>query len=228
MTDQYVRRTGDDYGEAFAKLFPTGPAWPQDEQTVFQRVIRALAQIFGYVDERAGVLLQVESDPRSTFELLEEWERAFGLPDECVAEPLSIEDRRKALLNRMTSEGGQSRAFFISVAAALGYTITIREYSPFMAGISQAGDTREDDVPGLPYRWEVGDPNMRFYWTVDVGATRLSWFRAGSGQAGIDPHLRIGLATDLECVFRRWKPAQTEVVFNYAGLADGGEFAGLP
>jgi uncharacterized protein YmfQ (DUF2313 family) len=71
---------------------------------------------------------------------------------------------------------------------------------------------------------------MRFYWTVDVGATRLTWFRVGTGgsQVGVDPHLRIALATDLECVLRRWKPAHTEVIFNYSGLVDGGEFAGLP
>jgi uncharacterized protein YmfQ (DUF2313 family) len=174
--------------------------------------------------------LERETDPRIALELLPEWERAFGLPDPCVAEPLSIADRQTALVARMTTEGGQSRDYFIGVAAALGYTITIREYAPFMVGVSPVGDTRPTGTLGEQFRWEIGPPEMRFYWTVRVGAVRLTWFRDGDsgGQAGVDPHLRIALATDLECVLRRWKPAHTEIVFDYSGMATPDPMAGTP
>ena len=45
----------------------------------------------------------------------------------------------------------------------------------------------------------------------------LIWFRTGSGggQTGVDPHLRIGRADDLECLLERWKPAHTR---NHLGL----------
>jgi uncharacterized protein YmfQ (DUF2313 family) len=179
-------------------------------------LVAGLAEIWGsQIDVRAADLLERESDPRSTIELLEDWERVAGLPDPCVAEPLTIEARRAALVNKLTTEGGQSRAFFIGVAAALGYTITIREHSPFMCGISQCGVT-EDDA-GDPY-WEIGAPEIRFFWSVRVGAVRVSWWRFGSAVIGVDPHVRIALATDLECLFRRWKPAHTEVVFDYSAL----------
>ena len=41
-----------------------------------------------------------------------------------------------------------------------------------------------------------------------------------SGQAGIDPHLRIVRAGDLECLIHRWQPAHTLVLFDYSGISD--------
>ncbi len=222
----YLRRGGEDYGEQFAAMFPRGRAWPADEESVFQRVIRAVSMVWGDVDARAADLLMRESDPRVTVELLPDWEAAFGLPDPCISEPLTVADRQNALVQKMTTEGGQSRAFFTAVAARLGYAITIHEFSPFMAGVSRCGETR-DDVGD--FRRQIGHPDMRFFWRISAADVRLTWFRAGSGQVGTDPHLRIGIASDLECLFRRWKPAHTDIVFDYSGLADaGGPMAGTP
>lgn len=231
MSDSYMRRHGEDYAEAFAALFPTGAAWPRDADSDFMRLIAGLAQIWGEeLAQRADDLLVRETDPRITLEMLPDWERAFGLPDPCTAEPLTIGDRQRALVAKMTTLGGQSRAFFIAVAASLGYTISIKEYSPFMCGVSQCGDTRPTGTSGEQFRWEIGPPEMRFYWTVKVGGLRLTWFRVGGGggRCGVDPHLRIALATDLECVLRRWKPAHTEIIFDYSGDGLSDPMAGTP
>jgi uncharacterized protein YmfQ (DUF2313 family) len=227
--DKHVRRSQDDYAAALADLLPRGRSWPRDPTSVLMMLVRGLAGPWGQdVDPRAGDLLEIESDPRLTVEMLPDWERAFGLPDKCLAEPLTIADRRVALLNRMTTEGGQSRAFFIALAASIGYTINIIEYSPFMGGVSRGGDTRPTGTAGEEFRWYGGPPEMRFYWKIKIMNARLSWFRGGQGEGGVDPHLRIGLATDLECVLRRLKPAHTDVIFDYSGLVTGGEFAGTP
>jgi uncharacterized protein YmfQ (DUF2313 family) len=212
-----VRHDAGDYQQGFSDLLPTGPAWPRDDDTALMRLLAGLSEIWGgEVDGRAADLIERESDPRATLTLLPEWERAFGLPDPCLSEPLTIPDRQKALANRMTTEGGQSRAFFIATALALGYQISIREFAPFMAGISRCGDTRATGSALEFYAHEIGAPEMRFYWVIKVGTTRVTWFRCGSGECGVDPHVRIALATDLECVMRRWKPAHTEIVFDYS------------
>jgi uncharacterized protein YmfQ (DUF2313 family) len=151
--------------------------------------------------------------------LLPDWERAWGLPDLCLDEPLTIADRQNALVGKMTTIGAQSRAFFTAQALRVGYVVTIHEWSPFMCGISMCGDTRNLDN-GVNYRWEIGGPTMRYYWAVRVGALRFSWFRASSGQAGIDPMLRIGIATDLECLLRRLAPAHTDLIFDYSIIAE--------
>lgn len=262
MADVHIRRGQEEYRRALANLLPRGIAWPrlfdpnpdpQDPErktTVLMRVVHGLAGILGFIDNRAADMLEIESDPRTTVELLPDWERNWGLPDPCYAEPVGIADRQRALVQRMTLMGGQSRQFFYDVAAFLGYTITISEYRPFMVGVDRCGDNREVIplsvfytytplyiegrnyfIPGSLGPWPnngIGDPVMRFYWTVHVKRMKLTWFRVTKGQTGIDPHLRIGLATDLECVLRRWRPAQTALIFDYSGVTPPDSMAGTP
>jgi uncharacterized protein YmfQ (DUF2313 family) len=95
-----------------------------------------------------------------------------------------------------------------------------------MVGIDRVGDNRDFDTGEPAYFF--GPPENRFYWTVHVGVSRLTCFRVTEGQTGIDPHLRIGLATDLECLLRRYKPAHTEIIFDYSSLAENGSMAGTP
>src|SRR5262245_47224543 len=198
MADRHIRRSGDDYATALAALLPTGRAWPRELDTILMKTVRGLAQVFGFVDMRAADLLERETDPRYTQEMLTDWERNWGLPDPCFFyDGGGIEGRRRLLLRKMTIEGGQSRSFFAAVAADLGYTVTIHEFSPFMVGVSEVGGVLDD--AGFP-RWEIGGPEMRFYWTIAVAEISLEWFRCGDGQCGVDPHLRIGIPTDLECL----------------------------
>jgi len=82
-------------------------------------------------------------------------------------------------------------------------------------------------APPLP-RWTLGAPEMRYMWTVHVGLASLIWFRCTHGQCGVDPHLIIGTALDLECMINRFKPAHTEVIFDYSSLEAGGPMAGTP
>ena len=218
MEPARVQWAADDYAQVIADHLPSGAAWPRDADSDLMGWVAGCAQAWGDVSARAAALLVTESDPRSTAEMLPDWERAFGLPDPCVGEPQTITDRRKALLLKMTTLGGQSRTFFIGVAAALGYTVTITEYAPFMCGLSRCGDTRPFppvDPTDTAYRWTVGPPEIRFWWRIHILGRKTRWFRAGSGQCGIDPMVRIGLATDLECLIRRWKPAHTDVTFDY-------------
>ena len=77
-------------------------------------------------------------------------------------------------------------------------------------------------------KWQLGAPEMRYYWTVHVGLASLTWFRVTRSQCGVDPHLIIGIAQDLECMINRFKPAHTQVVFDYSTLEAGGPMAGTP
>lgn len=254
MSDRHIRRSGDDYGTAFLALLPQGQAWPKWPGSTLDLACRGLSDYWGTVDSRAADLLERESDPRLTIELLPDWERNWGLPDPCYKAPLTIAERQQALVMRMTMVGGQSREFFISVAKQIGYTITISEFRTFVCGIDRCGDNRvygdgsnpmfnEWGIPirnarGLPIEegelspwpcYGLGPAVNRFYWTVHVDAAKLIWFRVTSGQCGVDPHLRIGVADDLECLLNRWKPAHTTIIFDYSGLSNPGDpMAGTP
>jgi uncharacterized protein YmfQ (DUF2313 family) len=189
--------------------------------------------------------------------LLPDWERNWGLPDPCYDDPGTIPERQAALVQRMTIIGAASREFFIGLAAELGYEITITEYRPFTIAMDRCGDNRVYGSAGAPdpamrnewgqlvmgargdmpivegelSEWPnygLGPQSNCYYWTVHIQTASLVWFRTSAGQCGVDPHLRIGAADDLECLLNRWKPAHTEIVFDYSGMTTGGDMAGTP
>jgi uncharacterized protein YmfQ (DUF2313 family) len=226
--DRHIRRSGDDYAQQFLTLLPTGQAWPRATESTLYRVCYGLSEYWGFVDGRAADLLERESDPRETIELLTDWERAWGLPDPCFPSMTTIGERQKMLVFKMTLLGGQSREWYQRAVEWLGYTIQIKEFAPFMAGISECGETRyEYDQSGY-FRWYIGPPEMRFYWTAETGQPAFVWFRAGKGQAGVDHHLEIRVPNELECLLQRWKPAQTQVVMDMSSVAFGGPMQGTP
>jgi uncharacterized protein YmfQ (DUF2313 family) len=258
MSDRHVRRSGSNYRDAFLSLLPNGQAWPKHQiGSVLYDTVDGLSEYWGFVDGRAADLLERESDPRQTVELLPDWERNWGLPPPCFTQPPTIGERQKMLVMWMTLMGAQSIDWFIHVASLLGYDISITEYRPFMVGMDRCGDSRvygdgttpyydQNFVLGyLPVRnpngdyvgngelseypnYGLGPPENRFYWTVHVHKASLVWFRASAGQCGVDPHLKIGLADDLECIIKLWKPAHTEVIFDYSGLTPNDPMAGTP
>lgn len=189
-----------DYALALADLLPMGGAWPRDAGSPLMLLLAGLAEEFGRIDARAVALLD-EIVPSRTTELLSDWERCVGLPDPCVTQAQTVAERRLALEGRLTSVGGQSKAFFLQLAARLGYSITIDEFSSALeataAGISFTGD-------GWAHIWRVNVPTT-------VGVTP---FRVGSGSVG-EP-LRAWSNEVLECQINRFKPAHTLVLFAYA------------
>jgi len=237
--DVHIRRGQDEYWHALSAMLPQGIAWPRWPTTTIMKVVHGLAGVMGFMDSRAGDMLERESDPRITTEMLDQWERAWGLPIPCVkpgtvhlnpdgstslVPAQTIGERQKTLVMWMTLLGGQSREYFQSVATRLGYSITISEYRPFMCGIDRCGDNRAYHADGSlgPWPCQIGHPRMRFAWTVHIQKTKLVWFRASKGQCGLDPHLSIVEAIDLECILRTWRPAHTEVLFDYSGTGPPG------
>lgn len=254
MSDRHLRRSGSDYTQAFLSLLPIGEAWPRHFDSLLVKTCAGLNEYWGFIDSRAADLLERESDPRLTIELLPDWERNFGLPDPCYTAPQTVDEQHLALMMRMTMLGAQSREFFIGVAKQIGYTITITEYRTFVVGLDHCGDNRvygdgstpmynewgqpilnvrgvpvaEGELSEWPY-YGLGPPTNRFYWTVHVDQAKFTWFRCASGQCGVDPHLRIGTADDLECLLNRWKPGHTQIIFDYSGLSNPGDpMAGTP
>jgi uncharacterized protein YmfQ (DUF2313 family) len=224
--DRFVRRTQEDYTQGFLSLLPRGDIWNRDLTRLVMRICDGLARFWAYVDSRIADLLERESDATRTVELLPEWETAFGLPDPCFPEATTIGERQRMLVTQITWQGGQSRQYFIDLLAWIGFKVVIKEWAPFMAGISQAGDTRPS--PEQNFRWYVGAPENRFVWTAQVGHMGLAWFRASSGQAGVDHHLEFRTPLAVECLLMRWKPAHTWLVFDYSSLGFGDPMEGTP
>ncbi len=191
--------TSNDYLQQLINLTPSGSAFPTDSASNWVKLLDAIAQVCERIDANA-VLLMNEAFPDTTTQLLENWERVAGLPDECSELGDTYEIRRLNLIAKLTSRGGQSRAYFIEIAAALGYTITITEFHPFIVEYSAVEDPLYDDT------WY-------FAWQVNSALNTITWFRAGRSAAG-EP-LRSWGNTRLECIMEKYKPAHTIVQFAY-------------
>lgn len=185
--------TQQDYEGQLLALRPPGPAWPTEDDH-----LAAAAEECARVHNRAAALV-AEADPRTTTELLSDWERVAGLPDACTGPLATLAERRAALVARLTSIGGQSRAYFIALAASLGYTITITEYRPY-----QVNDHVND-----PLNSEL----WNFVWQVNAALDTVRRFNVKSGVN--EPLATWGNAL-LECVIRRLAPAHTKVLFAYS------------
>lgn len=153
-------RTTEHYRDQMLALRPRGLAWMQDLGSVWAKLFMALAEEFRRIEERAYDLLADEADPRNTVELLPEWERAYGLPDQCSPAGSTVSERQAALVARIVATGGQSVSYITEVSAAMGFSITITEYE----------DTHdvEDDVDAI-----ITGDEWRFAMTIATGESEV-------------------------------------------------------
>lgn len=184
-------------------LLPPGSAWPRDEEATITHILRALAVMLAEAEERTATLLQ-ESDPRTTLELLPEWEAWAGLPDPCMKDSVvTLSERRRTLWQHLTGNRGLMLAMFVRLAELLGYTIEILPHGrPFICGFSRCGQKLG------------GEHADRLVWRVIIKGYRLRDFRVGVSRCG-DSLGKIVRADDIECVLRRMCPAHTELIIGY-------------
>lgn len=190
--------TAEQYLAQLQALLPSGAAWPREEGSVLTNLLLGLADELARLDERAQDLLD-EADPRTALELLIDWERVTGLPDPCVGIDPSTEQRRQSLLQKLTALGGQSPAYYIAAAAALGFAITIDEFLEH---------TVEDDVDH-----QLFGTDWNFTWQVNAPLNTV-------GELSVQDTVADPLAwwsnEPLECVLEPLKPAHTHIIFAYA------------
>lgn len=188
------------YADELEQLLPPGSLFRSPVGPNIRALLEALAVEFARVHGRVEQLL-AEQAPRSTSELLSDWERVLGLPDGCTNPSSATNIRRASVLGRIAVPGGQSRAAFIALGAALGFPISIEEHKTFRVG-SRVGDRVYNVEGGWPWTF-----------TVHAPVATAHFFRAGSSGSG------DALATfdnsPLECAIARVKPAHAHVLFAY-------------
>lgn len=192
--------TADDYLGQLQALLPRGLAWARQASGVLTRLLLAWADEFARVDLRCDDLAE-EADPRTTSELLLDWERVAGLPDPCVTISQTIEQRRSALASKLTYAGGQSRAYFIGLAEGMGYPgATIDEFA-----LMTCNDDCNDSL------YSIAD---LFTWRLNLsGATGGVFLMTCNSDC--NGALQSWGNEALECRVNKFKPAHTAALFAY-------------
>lgn len=171
-----------DYRDLLLGLLPRGLAWTRDPTSRLGLVCHAIGDELARVHNRILDLID-EADPSAANPadaafsatglggLLDDWERVLGLPDPYVDTPIgsyTVAERRAAAGAKYAAQGGCTAAYFIAVAARLGYTITIDEpVDPWRVDSSRVDEPIYDE--GWAFTWIVtASYDDVSYWRCDM------------------------------------------------------------
>jgi uncharacterized protein YmfQ (DUF2313 family) len=184
-------------------LLPPGRAFTREPGANLTSLLEGAAAMFAAAEDRALDLRNQSADPLIATDMLPDWERLLGLPDECTADLLlSLADRQRIAGQRLVELGGQSRAHFIDLAARLGEPgCTISEFRPF-----NCNDDCNDALNG---------PDDRFTWRVNIPrpAGDVRWMTCNDDCTSALQEFTPSL---IECPISERRPAHTTVLFSYA------------
>jgi uncharacterized protein YmfQ (DUF2313 family) len=199
-----------DFLRAFQDHLPTGAAWPRDADAAQTQFFAALVLQYVRLHGRSVNLLS-DAFPVAPVELLPEWQKTLGLPDPCAGPSPTLQLEQQQVNARFIASGGQSRGYFVALAAALGYTITITEFAPSRFG--------------QPFGAQFGGSAWAFAWQINAPTFTVERFTFGRDAFG-EPFAQWG-NTVLQCETRRLAPAHTTLFFNYGtGMAMVDEVGG--
>lgn len=186
---------------ALQAMLPPGLAFTREPDSKLAKLLSAVAAMFLAAQLKLEALLQ-EADPRRATSMLPDWERLLGLPDHCTPAGQQLIDRQRAAFQRLTEQGGQSRAYFIALADLLGEAgVLITEFRRFTcqsacdAGLYSAADV--------------------FTWLVTIPRPALN-VRPFDCNSACDSGLQEYTPSVIECAINERKPAHTKVIFAYA------------
>lgn len=182
-----------DYRDLLLGLLPPGDALTRDPESDLGRLLWGLAGELARIDARLEQLL-AEVDPRTTTELLADWERVLGIPHCGATVAPTLAARRSEILARLTLLGNLTPAFLEQALALSGFTVSIVERDPLEFGSSQFGD----ELAG-PAAW----------WTFDAVTPDAGVFEAEFGAVAFGEPLGSIGNDRLACLLDALKPAHT-------------------
>ena len=143
------RLADTDYRDLLARLLPRGKVWALGDLTGgLALTLLGFGAELARVHNRFLDILE-EADPRTTTELIDDWERILDLPDpDDPAPPTTLADRCAVAHARMIAKGGMQPYNVWAIAVAAGYETD-----------SDRAETRADQLKNPP---KQGDAERRF------------------------------------------------------------------
>lgn len=191
-------RTLEQQAQTLADYLPGGRLF--HAKNIYDSNFRNLLRGFAGEVVRADGYLQTFKDdviPDATLFFVDEWEAAVGIPDSCFSGTGTIEERWRNVLIKLASLGVQTTEDFVALGEIFGIDVTVRPAHPFTVF------PLEFPVPLFDTEKEA-----RFTIIVDFVVDEASRFPLtfpfifGNEVIGV-----------LECLFRRLKPANCDIIF---------------
>lgn len=147
-------------GVLVQQLFPPGQLWNFDSGQPLQRLATAIGDELDRVVARGADLMN-EADPRTATETIADWEKALGLPDDRVLViPSTLDKRRAAVVQKLLAQGGQNLAYFVALAAACGWVLTVSLWEPLRVGFRVGARCYSGDVYAYAVAFMLSSPSV--------------------------------------------------------------------
>lgn len=135
VVDESTGISEEAYNSLLMKLFPKGRAWVGSNiETLMMAFAKEIKRASDAIDSIINNAI-----PFTSTDYLVDWERVCGL--DIAPVDVSEESRRASVISKLRSTGGQSKAYFISIASTLGKEITIKDDIDYFHAGSSAGDS---------------------------------------------------------------------------------------
>jgi uncharacterized protein YmfQ (DUF2313 family) len=185
-----------------ASYLPPGKAFEAGAMSGsnFNKLMHALAVEFGRNQEILSELAE-QHDISNTVNLLEEWESALGIPDDCFDTTGTIEQRQKKCVAKFAKMNIAIYNDWIYLADFLGYNITIEYGSKYMV---------------LPFilPFILGDAKTAKFTII------INFIDLPSPTCVLPLTLPFTLGdggNTLKCIFEHLKPANVRIIYKYLG-----------
>lgn len=207
--------------DALHRHLPLGVAWLafRIPGKVAYLLVKALARALDDAWE-AICRLSTELDPRTTTELLPEWEAALSLPDACLPPATSLDERRARLMFRLEKRRWSTAQDWRDLAALYGLEI---EITPGWLVQKPALYAME-----YPRRYDLFPKLGRFRVYIDLIGVEARGYpyggatgAAGYGTDGVPYGLDLEGYEAFRCIIERVKPANVVVIWNDNPLRNG-------
>lgn len=182
----------------FADHLPEGRAWNNkiNEDSIMYKNIKSLASAFNIVQQQIEEIA-TEFNINLTVDLLPDWEESVGIPDDCIFELESLEERRETVIQRLKKVPVVTKAEFEALALSLGTEVTVTP-----------GGSVEGFPLTFPFNFSSTFPKFRmFVYFPNGNGDRLGFpynFPLTFGSFNIDI---------IKCVFDKVAPASIEIIY---------------
>jgi uncharacterized protein YmfQ (DUF2313 family) len=186
--------TAEEFTFDLSLLLPPGSAFGAETLAL----LNGCGESFADFHCDLGQVSEVETIPGTAENWLPNWLADYGIPGPCNPVAETPSESTAALLGQIAAIGGQNEDYFIGVAAAMGYTITITLFRPLTCG--------------MPVGTPLYDQKYIFVWQVNAPGFTRSYLTCGQ-TCGLP--LSSWTETPLKCVLRSLQPSHTLLLFNY-------------
>lgn len=137
--------------QQMADALPNGDAWglKNDPESNIRKLINSLSVAHNMTQQQIE-LLDDEFRIDGTFDLLEDWEKSVGIPDECLGLSSTIAERRQSVIDRLRKQPivtlADMQAYVDALFPGLGvvifpgteyYSFEYEFEVPFLGGVSE-------------------------------------------------------------------------------------------